>query len=46
MSMLFFYQENNAVAVVDLQTNNITDIRGLGFKQWGELDPSNRDGGK
>nr|KAG5713079.1 hypothetical protein BaRGS_021873 [Batillaria attramentaria] len=38
-------QENNAVAEVDLATNTITSVRGLGFKQWGELDPSDRDGG-
>nr|KAG5713080.1 hypothetical protein BaRGS_021874 [Batillaria attramentaria] len=38
-------QENNAIAEVDLATNTITSVRGLGFKQWGELDPSDRDGG-
>ncbi|GFR74902.1 mesenchyme-specific cell surface glycoprotein [Elysia marginata] len=38
-------QENNAVAEVDLTTRNITNIRGLGYKQWGSLDASDRDGG-
>ncbi|XP_070192207.1 mesenchyme-specific cell surface glycoprotein-like isoform X2 [Littorina saxatilis] len=38
-------QENNAIAVVDMATDNITAIHGLGFKKWGELDPSDRDGG-
>ncbi len=39
-------QENNAIAVVDLTTNTITDIFGLGFKDHSEagngFDPSNR----
>lgn len=38
-------QENNALAEVDLTTRNITSIRGLGYKQWGSLDASDRDGG-
>ncbi|KAL8606257.1 hypothetical protein ACOMHN_039793 [Nucella lapillus] len=38
-------QENNAIAVVDLETDNITGIYGLGFKSWGQLDPSDKDGG-
>ncbi|XP_076449593.1 uncharacterized protein LOC143285995 isoform X2 [Babylonia areolata] len=40
-------QENNAIAVVDLRTDSITAIRGLGFKPWRglQLDPSDRDGG-
>ncbi|XP_048764949.2 mesenchyme-specific cell surface glycoprotein-like [Ostrea edulis] len=40
-------QENNAIAVVDLQTENITTIHGLGFKDWSQLrlDPSDKDGG-
>ncbi|AWB67975.1 alkaline phosphatase [Saccharobesus litoralis] len=38
-------QENNAFAVVDLQSKTITDILGLGFKDWGmyELDASDKD---
>lgn len=38
-------QENNAVAEVDLNTRSITNIRGLGYKQWGSLDASDRDAG-
>nr|KAG5713082.1 hypothetical protein BaRGS_021876 [Batillaria attramentaria] len=38
-------QENNAVAEIDLTSNNITGIRGLGFKQWGNLDASDKDNG-
>ncbi|GFR75702.1 mesenchyme-specific cell surface glycoprotein [Elysia marginata] len=38
-------QENNAIAEVDLTTQTITNIRGLGYKQWGGLDASDRDGG-
>jgi len=42
-------QENNAVAKVDLTTETIVDIQGLGFKDHGAadnaLDPSDRDGG-
>ncbi|KAK7114374.1 uncharacterized protein [Littorina saxatilis] len=38
-------QENNAIAVVDMATDTITAIHGLGFKTWGELDPSDKDGG-
>ena len=41
-------QENNAVAIIDLDTNTVTDIQGLGFKDHSlpgnELDASNRDG--
>jgi len=41
-------QENNAVAVVNLTTPNITAIQALGFKDHSlvgnELDPSDRDG--
>lgn len=39
-------QVNNAVAVVDLDTDNITAIHGLGFKQWGQFDASDTDGGE
>lgn len=40
-------QENNAIAVLDLETENITSIHGLGFKDWknSKLDASDRDGG-
>ncbi|GFS27690.1 mesenchyme-specific cell surface glycoprotein [Elysia marginata] len=38
-------QENNAIAEVDLTTKTVTNIRGLGYKQWGSLDASDRDGG-
>lgn len=40
-------QENNAVAVVDLVAGEVTDVRALGFKDWGggpQLDPSDKDG--
>jgi len=41
-------QENNAVAVFDMATNTITDIYGLGFKDWSQkkMDASDIDGGK
>ncbi|XP_055891590.1 mesenchyme-specific cell surface glycoprotein-like isoform X2 [Biomphalaria glabrata] len=38
-------QENNAVVEVDLNTYEITQIYGLGYKQWGHLDASKSDGG-
>lgn len=42
-------QENNAMAVVDLNSNTITEVRGLGFKDYAlpgnDIDPSNRDHG-
>lgn len=42
-------QENNAIAVVDLSSAEVTDIWPLGFKDHGVagngLDPSDRDGG-
>ncbi|WP_371195119.1 choice-of-anchor I family protein [Glaciecola sp. SC05] len=40
-------QENNALAIVDLTTNTLSNVIGLGFKDWGSLllDPSDRDGG-
>jgi hypothetical protein len=40
-------QENNALAVVDLDTAIVTGLVPLGFKDWSGLllDPSNRDGG-
>lgn len=40
-------QENNALAVVDLATGEVTDVRALGFKAWNSgarLDPSDEDG--
>ncbi|KAK6195224.1 hypothetical protein SNE40_000696 [Patella caerulea] len=40
-------QENNAIAEVDLLTETITAIHGLGAKSWStyKLDPSDKDGG-
>ncbi|XP_052712342.1 uncharacterized protein LOC128186563 isoform X2 [Crassostrea angulata] len=40
-------QENNAIAEVDMVLETITDLRGLGFKDWTKykLDPSDEDGG-
>ena len=42
-------QENNAIAIIDLATNEITEIAALGFKDHSafgnQLDPSNRDDG-
>jgi hypothetical protein len=40
-------QENNAIAVFDMQTEQIEDIRGLGYKNWNDftLDVSDKDGG-
>ncbi|MGA0151522.1 MAG: choice-of-anchor I family protein [Luminiphilus sp.] len=42
-------QENNAVAIIDLASAEVTSVFGIGFKDYGlpgnELDPSNRDGG-
>jgi hypothetical protein len=42
-------QENNAVAIADLASGEVSAVLGLGFKDYGlpgnELDPSNRDGG-
>ncbi|XP_046549457.1 mesenchyme-specific cell surface glycoprotein-like [Haliotis rubra] len=40
-------QENNAVATVDLETETISEVYGLGYKNWTslKLDPSDRDGG-
>lgn len=42
-------QENNAYAVVDLTNNSVTEVRGLGYKDYSipgnEMDPSNRDNG-
>ena len=32
--VLVFFQENNAIAVVDMQAENISAIYGLGFKDW------------
>ena len=41
-------QENNAIAEIDMVTETISEIRGLGFKDWKQykLDPSDSDGGK
>ncbi|MBP6729478.1 MAG: YncE family protein, partial [Microthrixaceae bacterium] len=39
-------QENNALAMVDLATGTVTDVRPLGFKAWDngpKLDPSDKD---
>ncbi|MEM8831530.1 MAG: choice-of-anchor I family protein [Cyanobacteria bacterium P01_G01_bin.19] len=42
-------QENNAIAVVDLETGEVTDIQGLGLKDYSlegnGLDASDEDGG-
>ncbi|MBT1452372.1 choice-of-anchor I family protein [Glaciecola sp. XM2] len=40
-------QENNALAIVDLTTNTLSNVIGLGFKDWGSLtlDASDRDSG-
>eukprot|EP00752_Nemacystus_decipiens_P018831 g16887.t1 len=43
------FQENNALGVIDLATDTVTDIIGLGFKDYSipgnEIDASNEDGG-
>ncbi|KAL4216275.1 hypothetical protein ACF0H5_024000 [Mactra antiquata] len=40
-------QENNAIAVVNMETNDIEEILGLGYKHWTEFnsDVSDKDGG-
>ncbi|QTH63704.1 choice-of-anchor I family protein [Psychrosphaera ytuae] len=40
-------QENNALAIIDLTTNTLKAVKGLGFKDWGQLklDASDKDGG-
>ena len=40
-------QENNALAIVDLTTDSLVEVRGLGFKDWGNylIDASDKDGG-
>lgn len=42
-------QENNALAVLDLSTDSITSVQGLGYKNYSipgnEIDPSNKDNG-
>ena len=45
---LILFKENNAIAVVNLETENVTAIHGLGFKNWSnfKLDASDRDNGK
>ena len=49
-SYFFRIQENNAMAEIDWQRNQITRIKGLGFKDHNVagqgLDPSDEDGGK
>ena len=39
-------QENNALAIIDLTTDTIIDVKGLGFKDWNQykIDVSNKDG--
>lgn len=39
-------QENNAIAIIDLTTDSILNVYGLGFKDWGQykIDVSNKDG--
>ena len=41
-------QENNAIAIFDMKTEQIEEIRGLGFKNWKylTLDASDVDGGQ
>jgi hypothetical protein len=43
-----FLQENNAIAEIDLVRETITNVRGLGFKDWKKykIDPSDSDGGR
>ena len=45
---IIFLQENNAIAVVDLETENISHVHGLGYKDWrqSEIDVSDTDGGE
>ncbi|MBV1885496.1 MAG: choice-of-anchor I family protein, partial [Parvibaculaceae bacterium] len=40
-------QENNAIAVIDIASANLTKLIGLGYKDWSKLalDPSNKDDG-
>ncbi|ESO92846.1 hypothetical protein LOTGIDRAFT_190352, partial [Lottia gigantea] len=40
-------QENNAIAIVDLEKSVIDEIKGLGYKTWDKytLDASDKDGG-
>ncbi len=42
-------QENNAIAIIDLVSGKVTDIKSLGLKDFSKpgngLDPSDRDGG-
>lgn len=48
-SAMVTLQENNAVALVDLQTQQITGIKSLGLKDFNQpahaIDPSDQDGG-
>lgn len=40
-------QENNGIAIVDLSSDSLVDIIGLGFKDWGNysIDASDKDDG-
>ncbi|MDT0605118.1 choice-of-anchor I family protein [Thalassotalea castellviae] len=40
-------QENNAIAIVNLATNTLEEVKGLGFKDWSnyQIDASDKDGG-
>lgn len=40
-------QENNAMAIVDLTTDTLVEVRGLGFKDWSNylMDASDKDSG-
>ncbi|WP_286235863.1 choice-of-anchor I family protein [Thalassotalea sediminis] len=40
-------QENNGIAIVDLSTDKITTVKGLGFKDWSNylIDASDKDNG-
>ncbi|OKY27325.1 choice-of-anchor I family protein [Thalassotalea sp. PP2-459] len=40
-------QENNGIAIVNLETNTLVDIKGLGFKDWSNfvIDASDKDDG-
>ena len=47
-SSVYSEQKNNAIAVVDLVQKSVSDITGLGMKDWRHLkmDASDQDGGK
>ena len=44
----FIFQENNAIAEIDIEAETIRNIYPLGWKDWlrSGLDASDRDGGK